>query len=66
MQAANARKQGIYSQKVSKKADFKKENPFLSRIFLETEQEVFGYAKHMQEGLQQYHLMDDEHPPGYP
>jgi len=36
--------QGIYSQKDSKKADFKKKNPFLSRIFLETEQEVFGYA----------------------
>jgi len=40
-----AQKQGIYNQKGLKKADFKKKNPFLRRIFLETEQEVTCWSK---------------------
>jgi len=40
MQAAYTRKQGINDLNSSKKVDLEKKNPFLSRIFLVTEQVV--------------------------
>ena len=46
MQAVYARKQGIYNQNGSKKADLEKKNPFLRRIFLETEQVVLCLRAH--------------------
>lgn len=39
-QAMYPSKQVIYNLKGPKKVDFKKKNPFLSRIFVETKQEV--------------------------